>query len=201
MARSDLVTTPHGRCAILELEDHQLAAALARLPEGERAHAERLVGSRQREFVAGRTAMHELVDTSLAILGDDRGAPILPAGLAGSISHKGTRAAAIIAPAEAGHVGIDLERAAPPRQDIGRRILTAREHPVTGKDLTRVFSIKEAIYKAIDPIVRRYVGFLEVELHGDTATVVDPAKLPVALEIWCIEHAGFWLATARARRL
>jgi len=200
VARSDLVTTPHGRCAILELDDAQLAAALALLPADERAHAQALTAIRHREFVTGRSAMHELVEGDVAILADDRGAPRLPPGLSGSISHKGARAAAIVAAADAGHVGIDLERAAAPRVDIGRRILAPGEPRVTGKALTRVFAIKEAIYKAIDPIVRRYVGFTEVELVGDTARPVDPAALPVVLETWCIETDGYWLATARARR-
>jgi 4'-phosphopantetheinyl transferase EntD len=199
--RSDLVTTPHGRCAVLELADGQLAAALAALPAAERAHAAALGEVRRREFITGRTAMHELVEGDVAILADDRGAPTLPAGLVGSISHKGARAAAIVAPAGAGHVGIDLELAAAPRQDIGRRILTPSEPRVTGKDLTRVFAIKEAIYKAVDPIVRRYVGFTEVELVGDTARPIDANALPVTLEVWCCETDGYWLATARARRL
>ena len=201
MPRSDLVTTHHGRCAILELADGQLAAALAGLPAAERAHAQTLTGARHREFVTGRTAMHELVEGDVAILAGDRGAPVLPAGLSGSISHKGARAAAIVAPAAAGHVGIDLERAVAPRVDIGRRILTPGEPRVHGKAITRVFAIKEAIYKAVDPIVRRYVGFTEVELDGDIARPVDPARLPVAIEIWCDETDGYWLATARARRL
>jgi 4'-phosphopantetheinyl transferase EntD len=197
VARSDLVTTPFGRCAVLELDDRQLAFAIASLPEVERLHAETLPGVRQREFVTGRTAIHELFEDNVAVLGDDRGAPVMPAGLSGSITHKGVRAAAIVAPADAGYVGIDLERAIAPRMDIARRILTPREPRVTGAELTRVFSIKEAIYKAVDPIVRRFVGFQEVELLDGRAIT----QLPVVIEYASCEHDGYWIATARARRL
>ena len=53
--------------------------------------------------------------------------------------------------------------------------------------------------------MRRYVGFTEVELDvGDdgsvVVTVLDLARLPVAIEAWWREHDGHWLATARARR-
>jgi 4'-phosphopantetheinyl transferase EntD len=186
----------------VELADDEVEPALALLPEGEREHAERLSGSRRREWIAGRTAMHVLVDCD--VLANDRGAPVLPAGMSGSISHKLTRAAALLATADAGHVGIDLERKAPTRLDIASRILTANEVRVAGAELLRVFSIKEAIYKAIDPIVRRYVGFQEVEIVVGEAgrvdvRVVDPRKLPVAIEAWWLELDAHWLATARAK--
>jgi 4'-phosphopantetheinyl transferase EntD len=128
----------------------------------------------------------------------------VPAGFSGSISHKLTRAAALLAPAEHGHVGVDLERKAPSKLDIASRILTPREARVAGAELLRVFAIKEAIYKAIDPMVRRYVGFLEVELVvGEAGRVdvhiVDATKLPVVIEAWWTELEHHWLATARAR--
>ena len=71
------------------------------------------------------------------------------------------------------------------------------------RDVTLRFAIKEAIYKAVDPIVRRYVGFTEVELDlasdGSVAvTVLDLARLPVTVEAWWQELDGLWLATARA---
>jgi len=95
---------------------------------------------------------------------------------------------------------LDLERAAPPKLDIGRRILTPREQAIVkdGLDVTLRFAIKEAIYKAIDPYVRRYVGFTEVELEitGDRVAVVS--QLPLVIEATWREHEGFWLATARA---
>jgi 4'-phosphopantetheinyl transferase EntD len=191
-----LIDTPYGRCAIGEGEGELL--------DEELAHAAKLAETRRKEFAAGRTALRRAFGQNVAILPDDRGAPQLPTGWVGSISHKGLRAAAIVAPAETGFVGIDLELATPSKLPIERRILTPREQErVSGREVTLYFAIKEAIYKAVDPIVRRYVGFTEVELTivGNTAAVhvLDPARLPVEVEAWWQEREGHWLATARAR--
>lgn len=208
------VATQHGTCLLVELaDDDALAAALARLPEEEQAVARLLAGPRRRDFITGRAALHAAFDSrpqlstdlSPAFLPDDRGAPVLPPGWVGSVSHKGPRAAALVAPDHVGWIGIDLELAAATRYDIARRILTAREQaqlPDRGRAVTLRFAIKEAIYKAIDPTLRRYVGFTEVELDlgpGDgTCTVTS--DLPLVIEAAWTEHAGHWLATARATR-
>lgn len=155
--------------------------------------------TRRREVALGRAALRDALGVDVAIGRDDRGAPVLPAGWVGSISHKGTWAAAIVAAAGDGFVGVDLEAAAAPRAEIGRRILTANEPQVTGERLTLVFAIKEAVYKAIDPIVRRYVGFQEVELDFEEQVVRVATALPVVVEAWWTAHEGHWLATARAR--
>ena len=169
---------------------------------------------RRREMVAGRSALHAALGelapalAAIPILADDRGAPILPEGWVGSVSHKGTRAAALVAPAGAARIGIDLERAAPSRQDIARWILTSREQQTLtdrgidrGLGATLRFSIKEAIYKAVDPFVRRYVAFTEVELDVvDDGIAHVTSELPFVIETTWREVGGFWLATARAVR-
>jgi 4'-phosphopantetheinyl transferase EntD len=200
----DVVDTPHGLCVIVA------AAAEYPLVGDEQRIADALGPVRRRELAAGRAALRcALADLGVteppAILADDRGAPVLPEGFVGSISHKAQRAAALVAPAGQGFVGVDIEVAAPSRLAIEKRILTPREQArVSGRDVTLYFSIKEAIYKAIDPIVRRYVGFTEVELDvradGSVAvTVLDVAKLPVVIEASWQERDGHWLATARSR--
>jgi 4'-phosphopantetheinyl transferase EntD len=200
VARSDLLETPHGRCVIVELVDDAPLVG----PELDIAAA--LTPVRRKEFVSGRTALRSLLGEPVAIVSDDRGAPVLPAGWVGSISHKAAHAAALVAPAGEGFVGIDIEIAAPARQAIEKRILTPREQQsVTGRDVTLRFAIKEAIYKAVDPIVRRYVGFTEVELDvapdgSCVVHVLDASRLPVVVEAWWQERDGLWLATARARR-
>jgi enterobactin synthetase component D len=202
---SERLALAHGACVVVELGDPD--AALARLPPEEQHRAGELGPRRRDAFVAGRTALHLALASAVAgeggvaILSDDRGAPILPPGWVGSISHKDAFAAALISPAGQGHVGVDLELAAPPRQDIARRILTPREEaalPDRGRAVTLRFSIKEAIYKAIDPYVRRYVGFTEVELDITGDAVAVSTALPFAIEATWREHAGHWLSTARA---
>ncbi|MFN0252785.1 MAG: 4'-phosphopantetheinyl transferase [Kofleriaceae bacterium] len=205
----DRFETAHGVCTIIALDDHDVEAAYAKLPAQERAYADSLGPLRRREMICGRTALHDALaslEPDLAtspILSDDRGAPVLPAGWVGSVSHKGERGAALVAPVSAARVGVDLELAQPSRQDIARYILTRREQELLhdrGKGATLRFSIKEAIYKAIDPFVRRYVGFTEVELDvSDEGIALVTSRLPFAIETTWQERAGFWLTTARAR--
>ncbi len=210
MPRSEQIDTPHGRCIVLELDGDEPPRY-----GDELTIAASLAPPRRREFIAGRTALRTALGIARAeggaesidapIVPDDRGAPMLPAGWVGSISHKGSRAAALVAPAGQGYIGVDLEAAAPSRMPIERRILTPREQGVTGKEVTLRFAIKEAIYKAIDPIVRRYVAFTEVELdvHANGSVdvhVLDLSRLPVVVEAWWHERDGMWLATARAVR-
>jgi 4'-phosphopantetheinyl transferase EntD len=165
------------------------------------------------QHAAGRVAMRLLLPELAAIGTTDRGAPELPPAWSGSITHKPNLAAALVAPAEHGHVGVDLEVASARKIDISRRILTPREQAALpailsedrGAAVTLRFAIKEAIYKAVDPIVRRYVGFTEVELDvGDdgscAVSIVDPARLPVIVEARWQMLDGLWLATARALR-
>ncbi len=198
-ARPERLALAHGACVIVELDD--VDAAHAALAEAEQRRAAELSDRRRLDYVAGRTALHLALGEVTAILSDDRGAPVLPAGWVGSVSHKGGRAAALVAPAGAGHIGVDLELAAAPRQDIARRILTPREAavlPDRGRAVTLRFAIKEAIYKAIAPHERRYVGFTEVELELAGDEVAVTTALPYAIEATWREHAGHWLATARA---
>jgi enterobactin synthetase component D len=197
--RADRLALGHGACVIVELDDP--AAALGGLAPDEQRRAAELPEARRGAYIAGRTALHLALGSVMPIPSDDRGAPVLPVGWVGSISHKGRRAAALVSPAGAGHVGVDLELAAAPRQDIARRILTPRELdalPDRGRAVTLRFAIKEAIYKAIDPYARRYVGFTEVELELTGDAVAVTTALPYAIEAAWREHAGHWLATARA---
>jgi 4'-phosphopantetheinyl transferase EntD len=203
---------PHGCCTLVFFgHDDTL------LFGDEHEHVASLGDRRACEFVTGRTAlrlgMRRLTGAMPEdkIASDSRGAPILPAGWVGSISHKGDVAAGLVAPDIGARVGIDLERAGPPRIDISGRVLTAYERAgiahLSPDDYARAvtlrFSIKEAIYKAVDPFVRRYVSFLEVELDvgadgSCVVHVVDPKQLPLEIGAAWREVDGFWIATAVA---
>jgi len=203
--RSEILDTPHGRCVLVAFDDEAAVEhAMARLPAAEQAIAHAKLLHTRRDFVAGRTALHlALDDFAHPIAASVRGAPAMPTGFTGSISHKTGTAIAIVAPADTGWVGIDLERAAPSKVDIGRRILTPAERaalPADPRAVTLRFAIKEAIYKAVDPIVERYVGFTEVELDVGEGYCTVSSKLPATIEAHWREHAGHWIATARALR-
>jgi 4'-phosphopantetheinyl transferase EntD len=132
---------------------------------------------RIRTFAAGRL----LLRTACADVGADvqtigrsaRGAPLLPARVRGSISHKDDWAAAwAMNPVDSDmHIGVDLELDDPLSIDIARHILTDDERSGLPADederrrcLLQMFALKEALYKAIDPFVHRFVGFHEVQL-------------------------------------
>ncbi|MDP9033593.1 MAG: 4'-phosphopantetheinyl transferase superfamily protein [Myxococcota bacterium] len=187
-------TLDAGRCVGVWIEagiDGADAAAEANLAVEERAFAARLAPARRRTWVGGRIAMREALVRSgfepFPVLSDDRGAPRLRPGVAGSISHKnlsamGTSravlrdvAVALVAREESARVGVDIEVATPVSHSplgIAQRILTDDElsaiFPMSPEERAREillrFSAKESLYKAIDPFVRRYVAFREVEL-------------------------------------
>ncbi len=142
-------------------------------------------------FVGGRLALRRAVELvglgPVPIAVTPRGAPDLPPAVAGSLSHKDDVVIALAAPRSAGeHVGVDLEVDEALRVDISRRVLRteeiARAPAGDARDrwVRTVFALKEAIYKAIDPVVQRYVAFDEVAIDlraGGAATAtfhLDP---------------------------
>jgi len=164
---------PHGRCVGVEISDADELALSLRLPE--QRFAAGLSQARRGTWIAGRVALRAaLEDLGIEtgpILATDRGAPLMPDGVLGSISHKKEIAVGLAARrAGAVEVGVDLEKDAPLRIDIARRVLTEHETrevdrlspPERQSEVLLRLSCKEAIYKAVDPFVRRYVGFQEV---------------------------------------
>lgn len=165
---------------------------LARLHPAEADHARSLRGHRQVQFVGGRLALRSACEQLGVrpgpLLSDARGAPVVPAGLVGSVSHKRDLAVGMVAGPDEGTLGVDLEDYLPARPAIASHVLTpaeqaAIEHlPDLRKWISILlrFSIKESIYKALDPYVRRYVGFQEAEvtpgLDGEATVLLRLAQ-------------------------
>jgi len=230
---------PHGRCVGVALPDdrHDGGAipgqVLAALPEEERRHAEQVAPARRASWVGGRTALRaafaDLACDPGPILATARGAPRLPPDLRGSISHKQNLAVAIAArtgdlDAGSWHLGIDLERIVAGHSGIARYVLRPeeRERLPSGdggrrsEELLFIFSAKEAIYKALDPFLRRYVSFREVSVErraeGSAAVTLflradgqDAAapQAPAAFDVdvrW-LRRDDFIITTARVSRL
>ncbi|WP_375591796.1 4'-phosphopantetheinyl transferase [Chitiniphilus eburneus] len=163
-----------------QVDDTQLDALLdsgLALPPS-LAHA---VLKRKVEFLSGRDcARAALAQAGHAgpfelPIGDDR-APCWPTGWVGSISHSKGCAAAIVAQATAYRgIGLDLERLIPPeraaplREQIGHAgewQLGETLGLAPGLWFTLVFSLKEALFKALYPQVGRYFGFEDATLHA-----------------------------------
>lgn len=174
--------TPHGVLTAVNIPDsanpvpEDVLACL--LPE-EVTVARTLRGYRQSQFVGGRLAIRQALAQlgvrAGPILPDDRGAPTSPEGLTISISHKRDLAVAMVARVEDGTLGMDIEDYGPPRPQIASHILTPAELELVDQlpearrwiAILLRFSIKESVYKALDPYVRRYVGFKEAEVMPD----------------------------------
>ena len=154
-------------------------SVLDRLTPPEREHALSLGGYRQVDWVGGRLAMREALSKldrrSPGLLVDGHGAPVLPAGVAGSVSHKRTLAVALAARHVHGRLGVDVEDLAPARPRIAERVLLPEELEEVralpeDRQWTSIalrFSFKEAIYKALHPFVKRYVDFQEAVVQPD----------------------------------
>jgi enterobactin synthetase component D len=193
---------------------HPLEASLADL----------LPPPRRSTFVGGRVAMRQALRRAHTdpasippVLRSMRGAPLLPPGVAGSISHKKHIALAAVVPRRGAlrHVGVDLELR-PTASDLERpsiasRVLTDAERgqlyaastdELERRERTLVhFAIKEAVYKAIDPFVERYVGFSEVELAVGSAHAEVTLLLPELSEADVQVHAhwhvdGPWIVAS-----
>ena len=213
---------PYGVLRAVAIPDHPPPPdVLARLLPEERAFAAGLPPLRLSTWVAGRlalaAALGELGADRAPLLATPRGAPAVPAGFVGSISHKRRLAAALAAPDEGARLGLDVEDAAPRLHDISRRILGDEELAAVdalAPDARRRgvivrFSIKEAIYKAVDPFVCRYVSFHEAFVDpGPPGAGVRAATArlepreregPFAIEATWAELDGYVVSAARIR--
>ena len=167
---------------------------------------------REREWSAGRRVLREaLAHAGLScdapILVGPGGAPSLPEHVTASVTHKGEQVAAAcapLAPADGWRLGIDLEQRAAGRTDIARRVLTEAERADESVDIMLRFSAKEAVYKAMHPLVARTVGFMEVAVWaGDQEGRVrfDPLPTGIAAEARFVHQDDLLLVVARARRV
>ncbi len=157
------------RYDIAQYRDSDFAAAGLALPE----FLARAVPKRRAEFLAGRVlaqgALHRLGRPG-AIGRDDRGAPVWPPGVQGSISHSHGCAGVWLTSGRA-TMGLDIEALADSRahRAICHTVLTEADRAQLGAApdpaaATAAFSAKEALYKALYPRVRRFFGFEYAEI-------------------------------------
>ena len=138
----------------------------------------RAVPERRKLFALGRAAardaLTELGLSAAAIPRDPDGAPQWPAGIVGAISHTRAMAVAVVGRrADYIGVGVDLEELDRGiREDVARLVCRPAEmdwvRGGNGSDrLIMLFSAKEAIFKALYPIERVWLGFFDAELTWD----------------------------------
>jgi 4'-phosphopantetheinyl transferase EntD len=144
----------------------------------EKSLIEKAIDRRQWEFATARTmartAMNELGLASAPILKGAQREPLWPRGVVGSLTHAEACAAVCVARAEAvKSVGLDIEVAERVGKDLYGKLFTPAEREyLAGQDPRMaglLFSAKEAVYKAVFPLVGRFIGFQEAELTVDDA--------------------------------
>lgn len=143
------------------------------------ASINRSVAKRQTEFLAGRLCAREALRRldgrlHVPLIGEDR-APVWPDDLCGSITHSTGWAAAIVGrKAQWRGLGLDTENLLSHERAtrLAGEILTADELAamVAGPEeqialrVTLTFSIKEALFKALYPIVQKRFYFEDAQL-------------------------------------
>src|ERR1700726_3428522 len=150
------------------------AETQSRLPQALR----RATQKRQREFLAGRWCAKQALQrlgagSTHVAMAEDR-APIWPDGVVGSITHTGDFAAAAVAwAADIAGVGIDSEEIIDPAaaRDIADICVVDEAmlfEPVHGRSFcefcTLVFSAKEAVFKCLFPLTRKFLEFSDVRI-------------------------------------
>ena len=168
-----VLLSTHFDTSQLHSDDFQLSAIEAP------ASIQRSVAKRQAEFLAGRicarAALHQLEGLNFSpAIGDDR-APVWPAHITGSITHSTGRAAAIVARKTHWRgLGMDLENLlnAERAERLAGEILTPPEMQRMAAGhrdqlallVTLTFSVKESLFKALYPIVRKRFYFEHAEV-------------------------------------
>lgn len=154
----------------------------------ERAAVQRAVPKRQHEYFAtrhlARLALAELALPAVPILNHEDRSPRWPSGILGSLTHTDTWCGVALAGSGARlrGLGIDMERMGSVSPPVAARIFSDWELAHAPEiDLAVRFSAKEAFYKAIYPLVRRYVGFGEVEIAMQSSRTFEVRLVSDAL--------------------
>jgi 4'-phosphopantetheinyl transferase EntD len=163
----------------------------ATLWPGEQDTVAHALEQRRREFttarVCARAALARLGIEPVAIVPDQRGVPVWPTGIVGSITHcEGYRAAAVAREIDVLTLGVDAE----PNEPLPSGVLLLVSRAEERIDLARLgaerpdvcwdrllFSVKESVYKAWFPLTRRWLGFEQVVVMFDLGTETFSAHL------------------------
>ncbi|WP_437334273.1 4'-phosphopantetheinyl transferase family protein [Sorangium sp. So ce394] len=155
---------------------------VASLDVEEQAYANALPSSSRRsEWLGGRLCLAKAIARCSTVrspmLSTTSGAAVLPEGLAGSVSHKGAVAVALAAQVRGG-LGVDVECISERDASLERKVLTAAERArlrertdiSAAQYVTAHFSLKEAIYKALEPKEQMDLEFDDIDIQLVTLT-------------------------------
>ncbi|MFD9909128.1 4'-phosphopantetheinyl transferase [Streptomyces sp. NPDC059063] len=195
---------------VFVVETREDPADAVLFPE-EAALVAKAVPKRQREFTTARhcarTALARIDVPPAPILRGERGAPIWPDGVVGSMTHcTGYRAAVVARASAVTSLGIDAEpaeRLSDPgvlelvsdETERAQLAALAADEPSVPWDRL-LFSAKESVYKTWFPLARRWLGFedahLDIRLDG-TFTAKLLVEGPVVAGSELTGLSGTWL--------
>jgi len=127
--------------------------------------------------IVARQLMAQMGQEPHAILKGPSGAPIWPSGLVGSLAHTAQIAVAALARrADFSSIGVDVEPAEPLEPELLDLVATASERQAIANDPLGgrlLFTIKEAVYKAVNPLDGVFLEHhdVKVNLAAGTAAV------------------------------
>ena len=195
---------------VVVVETREDPADAVLFPE-EVAYVAKAVPKRQREFTTARhcarTALARIDVPPGPILRGDKGAPVWPEGVVGSMTHcLGYRAAVVARAGAVISVGVDAEPAEPlsdpgvlelvsdEKERAALAALAVTEPAVPWDRL--LFSAKETVYKAWFPLARRWLGFGDAHLDIRADGTFSAALLvegPVVAGARLTGFSGTWL--------
>jgi 4'-phosphopantetheinyl transferase EntD len=180
-----------------------------RLFPAEEAAITRAVGKRRREFTTGRSCAR----AALGMLGfgpvpigrGERGAPVWPAGVVGSITHcQGYRAAVVARTSDVATLGLDAE----PNEALPEGVLAVISLPGERARISELaaaepgvcwdrllFCAKESVYKAWFPLTRRWLGFKDADITIQPAARTFTARLTGPADGGDVSFNGRWVVS------
>jgi 4'-phosphopantetheinyl transferase EntD len=164
------------------LVDHRLIATgdeSTLMPEEFRAYASSVIKVRRASGAARIVARELFLRLGLgqrAVLKSASGMPIWPDGIVGSLAHDSNVAIAALAmQRDFLSVGVDIEPAKELDPDLLDVVTTASERRRIQDDPCRgrvLFSVKEAVYKAVYPLDGAFLDHQDVEVSLATGTAI-----------------------------
>jgi 4'-phosphopantetheinyl transferase EntD len=136
----------------------------------------RAVAKRRREFAFGRACARRALGIDVAIAVGQGGAPIWPAGYAGSITHTDDYAAAAVV--RSGQIGIDVESLVHAAKIAELSATVAKTAGERALAPALVFSAKESVYKCLYPTAGVFLDFGDVELAFERSSSAGPRSAP-----------------------
>ena len=149
------------------------------LPE-EKKIVETVVQKRREEFSTGRLCAHTAMRSVLSqanqapLLPGSKREPLWPEGLIGSISHSADCCVAVVSSDPTiKSLGIDIEKREGIKTGVRDLICLPEELSLLGEFEQNpeawklIFSAKESVYKALFPVLQKWIGFSDATLYFD----------------------------------